>query len=109
MLGLSLLCFLIGKRGTVKPELGTQGPHGAPSSGPGCHKGPARTSFPVVIDRGARGLLFSITWEKVTMVRKWGLLSKDFQNLGSLVLGSLGGKGGAQRGASQVGDGGVRS
>ena len=37
-----------------------------------------------------------------------GLLSKDFQNLGSLVPGSLGGKGRAQRGASQAGDGGVQ-
>lgn len=60
----SLLCFFIGKRGTVKPDLRTQGPHGAPSSGPAC------ASFPVVIDRGTRGLLFSIKWGKVTMVRK---------------------------------------
>lgn len=66
----SLLCFFIGKRGTVKPDLRTQGPHGAPSSGPGHHEDPACASFPVVIDRGARGLLLSIKWEKVTMVRK---------------------------------------
>lgn len=78
----SLLCFFIGKRGTVKPELRTQGQHGAPSSGPGCHEDPACASFPVVIDRGARGLLFSIKWEKVTMVRKWGLLGKAFQTWG---------------------------
>lgn len=93
----------------MKPELRTQGPHGAPSSGPGCHEDPACVSFPVDIDRGARGLLFSIKWEKVTMVRKWGLLSKDFQNLGSLVMGSPGGEGGAQSSASQAGDRGVQS
>lgn len=106
---LSPFCFFIGRRGTVKSELGTQGPHRALSSRPGCHGGPARTSFPGVVDRSSHGLLFSTTWGKVPMVRKCGLLSKDFQNLGPLVPGSLGGKEGAQRGASQAGDGGVQS
>lgn len=37
------------------------------------------------------------------------MLSKDFQNLRSLVMGSPGGEGGAQSGASQAGDRGVQS
>lgn len=40
------------------------------------------TSFPGVVDRSSHGLLFSTTWGKVPMVRKCGLLSKDFKTLG---------------------------
>lgn len=87
----------------MKPELGTQEPHGAPSSGPGCPEHPAGTSFPVVMDRCPHGLLFSAKWGEVIIMKKCGLLSKDFQNLGSLVARSLGGKGGDQRGARQAG------
>lgn len=86
---LSPFCFFIGRRGTVKPEPGTQGPHGAPSSRPGCHGGLARTSFPVVVDRSSHGLLFSTTWGKVPMVRKWGCSAKTSKTWGPWCRGVL--------------------